>query len=125
MAKARNAKAAHGKGWRAWTARLLSVAVLFASLLVPPFVDGGAGRGAAPVAVTMAAAADQNSGALAPSRLDGVLHAGAHCHCQIADRLQPSEYALPAAFGAMVHPIRTAQALASREAEPPARPPRS
>ena len=54
-----------------------------------------------------------------PSRPDGIVHAGAHCACQVADRLDPPEHAAPAAFSAVIHPIRTARALASFEAEPP------
>jgi hypothetical protein len=123
MHRGANERARAG-GWRAWTARLLAAAVLLASLLVPPLA-GDAGAAASPFAAASSAAPDQDGAPDAPSRPDGSLHAGAHCACQIADRLQPPEQAAPASSSAVVHPLRTAHALASLAAEPPARPPRT
>lgn len=107
-------------GWRAWVARLLTAAVLLASLLVPPPAESAA----ATLPLTVAAL-DRDAGAGTPSRPDGIVHAGAHCACHVADRLTPPQPAAPASFSAVAHPIRTARALASFEAEPPARPPRA
>ncbi|MBX6741099.1 MAG: hypothetical protein IRY87_03510 [Acetobacteraceae bacterium] len=112
-------------GWRAGIARLLAVAFLLASLLVPPFVES-ASASALPITVTAAAAVGQDgSSPGTPSRPDGIVHLGAHCACQLADRLTPPEPVAPATFGAVVHPTLTAHALASLEAEPPARPPQA
>ncbi|GAA0593206.1 hypothetical protein GCM10009416_34500 [Craurococcus roseus] len=113
-------------GWRAWTARILSVAVLLASILVHPCSEAAAGDGLWPTAVAVAAAGADGGGGGAgtPLRPDATVHAGAHCVCHMADRLDPPEHAAPAVFAAVVHPDRTARALASRGAEPPARPPR-
>lgn len=109
---------------RAVIARLLAVAFLLASLLVPPFAEA-APSGAAPVTVAASAAADQGGGPGTPSRPHGIVHAGSHCACQVADRLSPPEQTAPAILSAVVHPTRTARALASLEAEPPARPPQA
>ena len=108
-------------GWRAWVARLLSAVVLLASLLVPPPAESAT---AATLPLTVAAS-DRDGGAGTPSRPDGIVHAGTHCACHAADRLTPPEPAAPASSSAVAHPIRTARALASFEAEPPARPPRA
>ena len=109
-------------GWRGWMARLLSAVVLLASLLVPPPAEGTT---APPPAAAASAVSDQDGGAGIPSRPDGIVHAGAHCACHVADRPDPPRYTAPTASGAVAHPIRTARALASREAEPPAPPPRT
>lgn len=112
-------------GWRAGIARQLAVAFLLASLLVPPLAEA-APSGAAPMTVAASAAVDQDGGTPAsPSRPHGIVHAGSHCACQMADRLAPPEQTAPAILSAVVHPTRTARALASLEAEPPARPPQA
>jgi hypothetical protein len=72
-------------GWRAWVARLLSAVVLLASLLVPPPAESAT---AATLPLTVAAS-DRDGGAGTPSRPDGIVHAGAHCACHVADRLTP------------------------------------
>jgi hypothetical protein len=110
-------------GWRAWMARLLSTAVLLASLLVPPPAESAAATPSPTVAA--AAASDRDGGAGRPSCPDGIVHAGSHCTCHVADRLNPPQPAAPASFSALAHPVRRARALASFEAEPPARPPRA
>lgn len=118
--------ARRGAGRRAWTARILSVAVLLASLLVHPSSEAAAGDGPGPAAVTAATAgADGDDGAGTPPRPDGTVHVGTHCACHMAGRSDPPDHAAPAVLGAVVHPDRTARALASRGAEPPARPPRA
>jgi len=112
-------------GWRAGIARLLAVAFLLASLLVPPFAEA-ASPTVSSAAVAASAAADQDGGTPAlPSRPHGIVHAGSHCACQVADRLVPPEQTVPAVLRAIVHPTRTARAVASLAAEPPARPPQA
>jgi len=106
-------------------ARLLGIAFLLASLLVPPFAEA-ASPGVSPAAVAVSVAAGQDGGTPAsPSRPHGVIHAGSHCACQVADRLAPPEQTAPAILSAVVYPTRMARALASLEAEPPARPPQA
>jgi hypothetical protein len=125
-ARAEGKTARRGAGWRAWTARILSVAVLLASLLVHPSSEAAAGDGLGPTTVAVATSgADGDDGAGTPPRPDGTVHVGAHCACHMADRLDPPEHAAPAVLGAVVHPDRTAPALASRGAKPPARPPKA
>lgn len=111
-------------GWRAWMARLLSAAVLLMSLSVPPPAESAAAT--QPLLTAAASVAwDGEGGAGTPPRPDGIVHAGAHCTCHAADRLDPPRHTAPAAFSAVAHPIQAARALASVEAEPPARPPRA
>ena len=126
--RAEGKAAGRGAGWRAWTARILSVAVLLASLLVHPSSEAAAGDGVGPTAVAAATtgADGGDGGAGTPPRPDGTVHAGVHCACHMTDRLEPPEHAAASAvLGAVVHPNRAARALASRGAEPPARPPRT
>lgn len=100
---------------RAILARLLALAFLLASLLVPPL----AGAAAAPAAMTQGGTAD------APARPDGILHAGTHCVCQVADRLTPPLPPGPSLGISRGRPAFTDHVRASRAAEPPARPPRA
>jgi hypothetical protein len=112
-------------GWRGWTARLLALVVLLASLLVPPPPAEAATLGAAPALAGTPAAADGLGNAGEPSRPDGFFHAGAHCACQAAHRPELVGQTAPRDFGVVIQPIPASRALASREAEPPARPPRA
>ena len=112
-------------GWRAGIACLLAVAFLLASLLVPPAAEtapSGASSGSAGI---LSVAADQDGGPGTQSRPHSLGHSGAHCACQLADRLLPSQPAAPTALIAEGHPTFAAHAHASLEAEPPARPPRA
>jgi hypothetical protein len=107
---------------RAILARLLALVLLLAALLVPPPAEAAAAGPAMPAL----AAADQGGEPGTPSRPHGILHAGAHCACQLADRLAP-----PALLRPRLVPIpgqamvAADHARASHEAEPPARPPRA
>ncbi|MCB4825515.1 hypothetical protein [Roseicella aerolata] len=111
------------RGW-AVIARLLTVAFLLASLLVPPFAEAASG-GAAPMTVAVSVAMDQDGGPDAPSRPHGIVHAGSHCACQVADRLTPPLPVGPTVVITVGRPAFTDHAHASLEAEPPARPPRA
>lgn len=111
-------------GGRAVVARLLAVAFLLASLLVPPFAQAASGS-AASVTLAVSAAMDPDGDPGAPSRPHGIAHAGSHCACQVADRLTPPQPVAPIAFITVGRPAFTAHAVASFEAEPPARPPRA
>lgn len=111
-------------GMRVVIARLLAVAFLFASLLVPPFAEA-VPSGAPLTIATVSAAADQDSDPVMSPRPHGLAHAGSHCACQLADRLTPPEPIAPTTVGIVVHPATRAHARASLEAEPPARPPRA
>lgn len=112
-------------GWRAGIARLLAAAFLLVSLLVPPFAEAAAASGAPLAAVAASATADQDGGPGTPSRPHGILHAGSHCACQLADRLAPPQPVGPTVFITVDRPAFTDHAHASLEAEPPARPPRA
>ena len=110
-----------GAGWRAWMARFLSVAALLAALLVPPSADAGA----AGVVAAAIAASEQDDAGDPASRSDSFGHAGAHCVCQTAIRsARPECVALPTS-SAVVHPAQANNPLASRAADPPARPPQA
>ncbi|MCO6416120.1 hypothetical protein JYK14_08065 [Siccirubricoccus sp. KC 17139] len=106
-------------------ARLLAIAFLLASLLVPPFAEAAPSGAPSGPAVTMSAALDQDGGPGTPSRPHGLVHAGSHCACQLADRLTPPPPVGPPAFSMVVHPAFAEHAHASLEAEPPARPPQA
>lgn len=112
---------AAGARWRAWVARLLSVAVLLAALLVPPFADHGAA--AAALSVSAAKMPDTN-GAPSAHPSSGI-HAGAHCTCQLAVRIEAQDQPGPAATGTVVHLVCTNLPLASCVADPPTRPPQA
>ncbi|SDD94955.1 hypothetical protein [Belnapia rosea] len=105
-------------------ARLLAVAFLLASLLVP-FAADAVPSGAEPVTVAASTAANQDGGLGTPSRPHGILHSGAHCACQLADHLAPPLAVAPTAFIIVGHPAYTTRTRASLEAPPPARPPRA
>jgi hypothetical protein len=109
---------------RAVIARLLAVAFLLASLLVPPFAEAAAAEAPSATAA-VSAAADQDGGPDTPSRPHALVHAGSHCACQLADRLTPPQPVGPTALGVVVHPAFADHAHASLEAEPPPRPPRA
>lgn len=111
-----------GAGWRALVARLLSLAVLLAALLVPPFAEPTGASAALFVSVAMPLS-DANGDA--PDHRGGVAHAGAHCACQLADRIEPRDQPVPAASGRVAHPTRVARAYASRASDPPSRPPQA
>lgn len=118
----RNARAmTAGKGWRAWVARLLSVAVLLAALLVPPIAE--ADTTVAPFLVAAISQPDSTSDT--PSRPHKMAHAGTHCACQLAIRMTSPEPVGPTTLNLLIHSAQTVRALASLEAEPPARPPRA
>ncbi|WP_431269262.1 hypothetical protein [Dankookia sp. P2] len=115
-----------GLAWRwAVIARLLAVAFLLASLLVPPLAVAAASGAPSVPAVTLSAAMDQDGAPGTPSRPDGIVHAGTHCACQVADRLTPPQPWAPTALIVVGHPAFAAYARASLEAKPPARPPRA
>lgn len=105
-------------------ARLLALVVLLASLLVPPFAEASPSAG--PTAL-VSAPMNQDGTADAPSRPHGILHAGPHCACQLADRLVPPQTVeRPRLAITLDRPVPLAdRARASHEAEPPARPPRA
>lgn len=109
-------------GWRAWMARVLSVVVLLAALLVPPFT--GAGSVVAAPAVSIVASQLDGSGD-APNHPDRMIHAGAHCACQLADRLEPPGQLVPSAAGTVLRPVHVSRPLASHAVDPPARPPQA
>ena len=111
-----------GTGWRALVARLLAVAVLLTALLVPPFAEpaGACAALSASVATPLSAANGD-----APDHRGGMAHAGVHCACHPADRVAPQDQPGPTASGHAEHPIRAARAYASRDADPPSRPPQA
>ncbi|WP_149536662.1 hypothetical protein [Siccirubricoccus phaeus] len=109
---------------RAVIARLLAVAFLLASLLVPPFAEA-VNSGVPLTTVAVSAAIDQDGGPGTPSRPHGIVHAGSHCACQVADRLVPPQPVAPTTRIAVSHPAFTDHAHASLAVEPPARPPRA
>ena len=112
---------AAGRGWRAWMARLLFVAVLLAALLVPPIAEADT---AVALSLIVATTQPDNTGD-APSRPHKMAHAGTHCACQLAIHMTSSEPVGPAPLNLLVHPALSVHALASLETEPPARPPRA
>ena len=105
-------------------ARLLALAVLLASLLVPAFAEASPSAGPATL---VSAPMDQDGMPDAPSRPHGILHAGPHCACQPADRLMPPQtVGRPRLAITLDRPVPLAdRARASHEAEPPSRPPRA
>ncbi|WP_043358731.1 hypothetical protein [Belnapia sp. F-4-1] len=108
---------------RAVIARLLTLVLLLASLLMPPVVEAAPAAG--PIMVS-SAAMDQDGGPDTPSRPHGILHAGSHCACQLADRLTPPALGRPRLVLTLGRATAfTDQARASHDAEPPARPPRA
>jgi hypothetical protein len=115
-------RAGQARGWAA-IARLIAAVVLIAALLVPPCAEPG--PAGTPATVAASAALGQDDGPGTPARPHGILHAGAHCACQLADRLTPPPPIRPGALLALRQAALTAPAYASFEAEPPARPPRA
>ena len=111
-------------GARAIAARLLTVAFLLASLLVPPFAETPAPERMHAVA-TLTASADQDGASGTSSRPHGMVHAGVHCACQVADRLVSPAWMGPTSSPVVVQSTSASYAHASHEAEPPARPPRA
>ena len=108
---------------RAVIARLLAVAFLLTSLLVPPFA---ASAGAPSGMAVVSAAADQDDGPGMPSRPEGIVHAGSHCACQLADRPAPPQQPIgPTVVITVGRPTFADHAHASLETAPPARPPRT
>ena len=116
--------AQQARGWAA-IARLIAAAVLIASLLVPPCAEPGCAGVPATAAASAPAALGQDDSPGTPARPHGILHAGSHCACQLADRLTPPPPIRPGALLAMRQAAVAAPAYASFEAEPPARPPRA
>lgn len=111
-----------GAGWRAVVARLLSVAVLLAALLAPSFTETAGACAALSVSAAMPLSdADGDT----PDQRDGMAHAGAHCACHLADRVEAREQPVPAASGRAEHPARATRAYTSRDADPPSRPPQA
>ena len=108
---------------RAIIARLLAVAFLLAALLVSPFAE--AAPGGAPQTTVVSAATDQDGGPGKPSGPHGILHAGCHCNCHLADRMAPLHPVARTAPITVDHSAFTESGLASLEARPPARPPRT
>ncbi|SDD99466.1 hypothetical protein SAMN04487779_101622 [Belnapia rosea] len=108
------------RGVRAAMHRLLALALLLASLLVPPFAEG-AGAGPAGSGSIVAAGLAEDGAAARPHAL---AHAGAHCACQSADRLAGPAEPVPAMRRLALGPAHGPPPPASLGAEPPARPPR-
>ena len=112
------------RGARAVVARLLAIALLLASLVAPHLAEAACpepSRAASPATLMVV---DQDGAPGPTSRPHGVLHAGLHCACHLADRLAPAAWVGPSAQPMAVQPALAAEARASHQAEPPARPPR-
>ncbi len=100
--------------------RLLALVLLLASLLVPPPSEGAAAGPAGSGPQVSAGLAEDGAAA----RPHGALHSGAHCACQLADRLAGPATPVPAMRRLAARPAPGADPPASLGAEPPARPPR-
>lgn len=112
------------RGARAVAARLLAIAYLLASLLMPHLAEAASpdlSRAASSVILTAAA---QDGAPGTASRSHGMVHAGSHCACQPADRLAPAAWVGPSARPMAMQAAFISYAHASHKAEPPARPPR-
>lgn len=110
-------------GWRAWVARLLSLAVLLTALVVPSFAEPGVAA-AAPSVFAAAPPSDAANDEL--PRPDGRIHAGFHCGCHPGSHAEPQgPFGLIAATGSVEHPVHVARAHPSHAADPPSRPPQA
>ena len=112
------------RGGQALVARLLAIAYLLASLLAPHLAEAASPDLSHAPSSVISAAADQDGAPGTASRSHGMVHAGSHCACQLADRLAPAAWVGPSAHSTPVQPAFTSYAHASHKAEPPARPPR-
>lgn len=118
---------ANRRGLRgAWAivARLLVLAYLFASFTAPHLVEAASPNHERAGFLVTFVSADQDSKPSTASRPHGMIHAGSHCTCQLADRLAPATWVKPVARLVAVPPALTSSAYTSQKAEPPARPPR-
>ena len=118
----RQARAVTVKGqWHALVARLLTVSVLLAALFLPPCIEGDSLANAATAIATVAAASDSQAGDALP--LGGLVHAGAHCSCQLGDRVKWQETPRPMSAGSVEHQPGSTCGHPSRVTEPLSRPP--
>ncbi len=112
------------RGARAVVARLLAVALLLAALATPHLAEAAFPDPSRTASSATLMVADQDGAPSPTSRPHGMVHAGLHCACHLADRLAPAAWVGPSARPMAVQPALAAETYASHQAEPPARPPR-